>query len=594
MRKTDLNNLLALSFAAGAASATLLWWIVFRRQNIYDDVRKKWLAKKDEFRSGGNRTTGLQRTSTPPTLDETTCCRSPVKPQDKTGLCIGSIFGMDVGGSLTKLVYFEQRTTNKQMHPTVTSKNEKQEAILYHRRASSADMWVFPDKSTSASTTESLAEDEEEFWQGSFLPDLNGDVDKDRPSLAKNRYENSLPTIPHERKEFKKKSKKLSQGRHPLFNLKNQSPGQREALNHFYRYARGFSRFQSGVRDSHLTFYSKDFGGDFHFIQFETRQMSSAMNLIRSNKLHSNIRAMGATGGGAHKYAPEWERVLGIKILKEDELDALVVGMQFVLSTVIGESYTFRPMTTKSKSNNTTDRCTKNMTKSENDPDSKSSHDDDENVQSKVDEWSWTRKVKRDSISPSETYPYLLVTIGTGVSILRVDGPGEHVRVSGSTIGGGTYYGLIRLLTDAEDFESVLGLAEKGDSSMADMMVGDIYGKDSKALEKIGLPSNLVASSFGKLVAKTDPAEGLNQEDVARALLLMVTNNIGQVAYLNAQLHKTPRIYFVGNFLRQNSISQHRLSYAINYWSKGEMEALFLEHEGYLGALGSFLKSQGI
>ena len=137
-------------------------------------------------------------------------------------------------------------------------------------------------------------------------------------------------------------------------------------------------------------------------------------------------------------------------------------------------------------------------------------------------------------------------------------------------------------------------LAERGDPSKVDMMVGDIYGQDSDALEKVGLPPNLVASSFGKLVAKSDPAKGVKQEDLARALLLMVTNNIGQVAYLNAKLSNTPRIYFVGNFLRQNQISQHRLSYAINYWSKGEMEALFLEHEGYFGALGAFLLSQGI
>ncbi len=125
-------------------------------------------------------------------------------------------------------------------------------------------------------------------------------------------------------------------------------------------------------------------------------------------------------------------------------------------------------------------------------------------------------------------------------------------------------------------------------------MVGDIYGKESDALDKLGLTANIVASSFGKLVAKTDPADGLKQEDLARALLLMVTNNIGQVAYLNAQLHNTKRIYFVGNFLRHNNLSQRRLAYAINYWSKGKMEALFLEHEGYYGALGSFLLHQGI
>ncbi len=123
-------------------------------------------------------------------------------------------------------------------------------------------------------------------------------------------------------------------------------------------------------------------------------------------------------------------------------------------------------------------------------------------------------------------------------------------------------------------------------------MVGDIYGNDSEALEKLGLPANIVASSFGKLVSKQEPAFGLKQEDLARALLFMVTNNIGQVAYLNAQLHKTKRIYFVGNFLRSNTLSQQRLSYAINFWSQGKMEALFLEHEGYFGALGAFLLSQ--
>lgn len=125
----------------------------------------------------------------------------------------------------------------------------------------------------------------------------------------------------------------------------------------------------------------------------------------------------------------------------------------------------------------------------------------------------------------------------------------------------------------------MLDLATKGDPSKVDMMVGDIYGKNSKALEKVGLTSDVVASSFGKLVAKQNPSEGIKEEDLARALLLMVTNNIGQVAHLNARLYKTRKIYFVGTFLQHNLISQQRLAYSIDYWSKGNMEALFLEHE---------------
>jgi hypothetical protein len=88
-----------------------------------------------------------------------------------------------------------------------------------------------------------------------------------------------------------------------------------------------------------------------------------------------------------------------------------------------------------------------------------------------------------------------------------------------------------------------------------------------------------------------DKKGNLKDEDIAIAILMMITNNIGQVSYLNAKLHNCSKIFFVGSFLRLNAISCRRLSYAIDFWSKGKMEALFLEHEGYFGALGTFLRS---
>lgn len=479
--------------------------------------------------------------------------KSPVKPQEKTGLCIGSIFGLDVGGTLAKLVYFEERQLEGLVH---NDTSEHDPIPTVRRRTSTDDIWDIR-KSEPPRDTEVLMHD---YKRHQSMP----------PILVGGGESNQT-----------------------MFEL---SKSHAEALGQFYHFARTFDSSQSGLKDSHLSFYSRELGGDFHFIRFETQDMVTAMDLIRNHNLHLNIREMGATGGGAHKFANVWERVLGIEMMKQEELDSLVAGMQFVLSTVVGECYTFRPRirdcamppSNAQPSDHASDGT--NQQKAEENSD----HDAEVKDEYQGDDWWWSRKVQRDVVSVSETYPYLLVNIGTGVSILRVDGPREHERISGSTIGGGTYWGLIRLLTDIDDFEAVMKLAERGDPSKVDMMVGDIYGKNSDALEKIGLPSNLVASSFGKLVAKRDPAVGLKQEDLARALLLMVTNNIGQVAYLNAKLHKTPRIYFIGNFLRGNKLSQRRLSYAINYWSKGEMEALFLEHEGYFGALGAFLLSQGI
>ena len=185
-------------------------------------------------------------------------------------------------------------------------------------------------------------------------------------------------------------------------------------------------------------------------------------------------------------------------------------------------------------------------------------------------------------------YPYLVVNIGSGVSILKVEGPGKYERISGSSLGGGTYWGLCRLLTGCKTFDEVLDLAEMGDSDVVDMTVGDIYGR---GYDKFHLSPSVIASSFGKLATRQDPGEGIKEEDMARALLMMITGNIGQVAYLNAVIHRATHIYFVGNFLRHNKISCRRLAYAIDYWSAGKMEALFLEHEGYFGSLGAFLNS---
>lgn len=60
----------------------------------------------------------------------------------------------------------------------------------------------------------------------------------------------------------------------------------------------------------------------------------------------------------------------------------------------------------------------------------------------------------------SAIYPYLLVNIGSGVSILKVTADGEFERVSGTSCGGGTLWGILRLLTPAKSFDEMLKLSE--------------------------------------------------------------------------------------------------------------------------------------
>ena len=70
----------------------------------------------------------------------------------------------------------------------------------------------------------------------------------------------------------------------------------------------------------------------------------------------------------------------------------------------------------------------------------------------------------------SNPYPFMLVNIGSGVSILSVRGPGEYQRVCGTSLGGGTFLGLCCLLTKCTTFEEALELAAKGDNKRVDKL----------------------------------------------------------------------------------------------------------------------------
>lgn len=50
---------------------------------------------------------------------------------------------------------------------------------------------------------------------------------------------------------------------------------------------------------------------------------------------------------------------------------------------------------------------------------------------------------------------------------------------------------------------------------------------------------------------------------------------------------------FVGNFLRVNTLSMKLLAYAMDYWSKGQLKALFLRHEVSVTQLLIELRDQG-
>ena len=108
--------------------------------------------------------------------------------------------------------------------------------------------------------------------------------------------------------------------------------------------------------------------------------------------------------------------------------------------------------------------------------------------------------------------------------------------------------GLCCLLTGCTTFEEAMALAASGDNKKVDKLVKDIYGGD---YERFGLSGDLVASSFGQmnLLEKRKEAK---PEDLAKATLITITNNIGSITRLCAQAENLDRVLFVGNEYFQN------------------------------------------
>ncbi|XP_078534820.1 pantothenate kinase 2, mitochondrial isoform X1 [Lissotriton helveticus] len=305
----------------------------------------------------------------------------------------------------------------------------------------------------------------------------------------------------------------------------------------------------TGIRDVHhelkdLTLCGRK--GNLHFIRFPTYDMPTFLLMARDKHFSSLHTSLCATGGGAYKFEEDFLTVSDLQLHKLDELDCLIKGVLYIDSV----GFNGQPQCYYLENPRDPVRC---------------------------------QKIAYNLENP---FPLLLVNIGSGVSILAVYSKDNYKRVTGTSLGGGTFFGLCCLLTGCSTFEEALEMASNGDSTKVDKLVRDIYGGD---YARFGLPGYAVASSFGNMMSK-EKRDAVSKEDLARATLITITNNIGSIARMCALNENISRVVFVGNFLRINTISMKLLAYALDYWSKGQLKALFLEHEGYFGAVGALLE----
>lgn len=176
--------------------------------------------------------------------------------------------------------------------------------------------------------------------------------------------------------------------------------------------------------------------GVLHFIAFKSCEMEGAIELAIEAGISSRT-AIVCTGGGAHKFENMFKEKLRMKFHKADEFACLIDGLMYLTMHVPDEIFSVAP-------------C----------------------------------PLQGPEIKPEKLYhktidfPCLVVNVGSGVSVLKVERDGQYSRVSGSSIGGGTFMGLANVLTSCTTFDGALSRASSGCSSNVDLLVKDMNSNE--------------------------------------------------------------------------------------------------------------------
>ena len=131
----------------------------------------------------------------------------------------------------------------------------------------------------------------------------------------------------------------------------------------------------------------------------------------------------------------------------------------------------------------------------------------------------------------------IIVSMGTGTSIVHAQKNGKIEYMGGTGVGGGTVLGLAKKLLGISDITSLIEVASEGNLENIDLTIADITKKD------IGLESHMTAANFGKV------SDIATKGDLALGLINMVFESVGMLAVFAARSKGIKDVILTGNLV---------------------------------------------
>ena len=148
-----------------------------------------------------------------------------------------------------------------------------------------------------------------------------------------------------------------------------------------------------------------------------------------------------------------------------------------------------------------------------------------------------TKAIGKGGLYLSDLSRAIVVSMGTGTSIVIAKNNGEIARLGGTGVGGGTLQGLSKMLLNVTGTDNIISLAKDGDLKNINLQIGDITKKDIIP----GMPDYLTVSNFGKV------SDLATKSDIALGILNLVFETIGMMSIFAARQFSLSDIVLTGN-----------------------------------------------
>lgn len=130
----------------------------------------------------------------------------------------------------------------------------------------------------------------------------------------------------------------------------------------------------------------------------------------------------------------------------------------------------------------------------------------------------------------------IIVSMGTGTSLVYAERDGVSEYLGGTGVGGGTLMGLSRKMLGLNDIAHVVEVSANGNLENIDLRIKDISKKDISPT----LSADITASNFGKM------SDSATTEDIALGIINMIYETVAMLAMFAAREKKCSDIILIG------------------------------------------------